>query len=245
MTATAALQSLKDRHRTTWAAGDYGAVADALVLEIGERIVERVAPGPESEVLDVATGTGSAADPGRLRRGPRRSASTCAGDLLDARRRRAATRASTSSGSRATPRTSRSPTGASTRAVDPRRAVHAAPRGRPRASSSASAGPAGRSPLAQLDRRRATSGASSRRSRRTCRRCPRARRRRRCGATRATSSELFAGAVASLEFERSTVDFEHDSPEAFIAFMADNYGPLVMARNGSPRRAAGRTCAAT
>jgi SAM-dependent methyltransferase len=42
--------------------------------------------------------------------------------------------------------------------------------------------------------------------------------------------ELFAGTGVSLEMERRTVDFEHDSPAAFIDFMATCYGPLVKGR---------------
>ena len=55
--------TLKEHHRATWAAGNYAAVAERLVLEIGRRIVTGIGVGPESEVLDVATGTGNAAIP--------------------------------------------------------------------------------------------------------------------------------------------------------------------------------------
>ena len=41
---------------------------------------------------------------------------------------------------------------------------------------------------------------------------------------------LFAGTGIALEFSRRTVDFRNDSPEAFVDFMATQYGPLVKAR---------------
>jgi 1,6-anhydro-N-acetylmuramate kinase len=55
--------TLKDRHRATGAAGDYAAVAERLVLELGRTVVTRTGIGPDDSVLDVATGTGNAAIP--------------------------------------------------------------------------------------------------------------------------------------------------------------------------------------
>ncbi len=43
-------------------------------------------------------------------------------------------------------------------------------------------------------------------------------------------SGLFAGTGVELEFEKRTVAFEHTSPESFVEFMADNYGPMLKAR---------------
>jgi len=83
--------SLKDRHRATWAAGDYDDVVDALGLEpIGRRVVERVGITPHSEVLDVATGTGNAAIPA-ARTGARVVGLDLVPRLLEAGRRRAQT----------------------------------------------------------------------------------------------------------------------------------------------------------
>jgi len=53
-TTTPDVQALKDRHRATWAAGDYEAVAERLVLEIGDHLVARMGLGAGDEVLDVA-----------------------------------------------------------------------------------------------------------------------------------------------------------------------------------------------
>jgi len=62
MTATAEIQALKEAHRKTWASGNYARVAE-LVTDVGERIVERAGVKPGSEVLDVAAGTGNASIP--------------------------------------------------------------------------------------------------------------------------------------------------------------------------------------
>ena len=43
--------------------------------------------------------------------------------------------------------------------------------------------------------------------------------------------ELFADHPVELSFERATVDFEAESPEAFIDMFAELYGPLLQARN--------------
>ena len=56
---------------------------------------------------------------------------------------------------------------------------------------------------------------------------------------------LFAGTGVELEFEPRSVVFEHDSPAVFVDYMADNYGPLLKARERLSRRAAGRSCAPT
>jgi len=62
MTATAEIQALKEAHRKTWASGDYARVAER-VTDVGERIVERAGVKPGSQVLDVAAGTGNASIP--------------------------------------------------------------------------------------------------------------------------------------------------------------------------------------
>jgi SAM-dependent methyltransferase len=89
MSTTTQAPTLKDRHRATWAAGDYGAVADRLVIEIGPRIVDRIGVRPESQVLDVATGTGNAAIPAAAT-GARVIGLDLVPDLLAVARRRAA-----------------------------------------------------------------------------------------------------------------------------------------------------------
>jgi ubiquinone/menaquinone biosynthesis C-methylase UbiE len=63
MTATTEIQTLKDKHRVTWAAGDYAVVADRLVHEIGPRLVAHAGVTAENEVLDVACGTGNVTIP--------------------------------------------------------------------------------------------------------------------------------------------------------------------------------------
>ena len=59
--ALAELATLKQGARATWAAGDYHAIAERQLWEVGARIVERVDVRPGEDVLDVACGTGNAA----------------------------------------------------------------------------------------------------------------------------------------------------------------------------------------
>jgi SAM-dependent methyltransferase len=63
MTLTVEINQLKAAHRATWASGDYAAVADAFVSDVGETAVAAAALAPGIEVLDVATGAGNAAIP--------------------------------------------------------------------------------------------------------------------------------------------------------------------------------------
>ncbi len=60
-TALAELAKLKQGARATWAAGDYHAIAERQLWEVGPRIVEAVDVHPGEDVLDVACGTGNAA----------------------------------------------------------------------------------------------------------------------------------------------------------------------------------------
>ena len=58
---TAADRELKARHRAMWALGDYPAVADEVIPALGAELVERAAPRPGQDVLDVAAGSGNVA----------------------------------------------------------------------------------------------------------------------------------------------------------------------------------------
>lgn len=53
-------RDLKVRHRAMWASGDYPAIADRLVAELGPRLVAAIDVGPGKRVLDVGAGTGNA-----------------------------------------------------------------------------------------------------------------------------------------------------------------------------------------
>jgi SAM-dependent methyltransferase len=56
-----AVEELKRTHRATWAAGDYSAVAERIDEVPPRDLLERIEIRPEEDVLDVATGTGNAA----------------------------------------------------------------------------------------------------------------------------------------------------------------------------------------
>ena len=57
----AGLAEFKQRARASWAAGDFAAVAQRNLWEVGERLVHRVGVGADEDVLDVACGTGNVA----------------------------------------------------------------------------------------------------------------------------------------------------------------------------------------
>jgi 2-polyprenyl-3-methyl-5-hydroxy-6-metoxy-1,4-benzoquinol methylase len=79
-TALAELAKLKQGARATWAAGDFPAIAQRQLWEVGPRIVEAVQVEPGEAVLDVACGTGNAAlraaEAGDSSRARRRSSSS-------------------------------------------------------------------------------------------------------------------------------------------------------------------------
>ena len=66
-------QQLKARHRAMWAAGDYPAVARELIPSLGPELVAACGIAAGQRVLDVAAGTGNAADPGGRGRARRSS----------------------------------------------------------------------------------------------------------------------------------------------------------------------------
>ncbi|MEU6138645.1 methyltransferase domain-containing protein [Nocardioides sp. NPDC047086] len=82
MTATPAVPDLKARHRAMWGLGNYVRVADELIPELGQVLVEACEIGPGDRVLDIAAGTGNAAVPAALA-GAEVIASDLTPELLD------------------------------------------------------------------------------------------------------------------------------------------------------------------
>jgi SAM-dependent methyltransferase len=84
-----AVAALKDVHRSTWASGDYPAVAEHIAAGPPAAALAAVAAGPGDHVLDVATGSGNAAVMA-ARLGLRVTGLDLVPDLLDVARSRAA-----------------------------------------------------------------------------------------------------------------------------------------------------------
>jgi len=87
--AAEADRALKARHRAMWALGDYPALADEIIPDLGGVLVRACGVRPGDRVLDVAAGSGNAAIPA-ARAGARVVACDLTPELLDAGRARAA-----------------------------------------------------------------------------------------------------------------------------------------------------------
>jgi ubiquinone/menaquinone biosynthesis C-methylase UbiE len=88
---TEADRELKGKHRAMWASGDYPALADEMLLELGAVLVEACGIRSRQRVLDVAAGTGNAAIPAAMM-GAKVVASDITPELFEAGRREAANR---------------------------------------------------------------------------------------------------------------------------------------------------------
>jgi ubiquinone/menaquinone biosynthesis C-methylase UbiE len=84
-------RELKKKHRAMWASGDYPALADEMLLELGAVLVEACGIRARQRVLDVAAGTGNAAIPAAMM-GAKVVASDLTPELFEAGRREAANR---------------------------------------------------------------------------------------------------------------------------------------------------------
>jgi len=89
--AAEADRQLKAKHRAMWASGDYPALADEMLLELGAVLVEACGIHPRQRVLDVAAGTGNAAIPAAMM-GAKVVACDLTPELFDAGRKEAANR---------------------------------------------------------------------------------------------------------------------------------------------------------
>ncbi|MFD0045161.1 class I SAM-dependent methyltransferase [Pseudarthrobacter scleromae] len=89
--AAKADRELKQKHRAMWASGDYPALADEMLLELGAILVEACGITSRHNVLDVAAGSGNAAIPAAMM-GAKVVASDLTPELFEAGRREAANR---------------------------------------------------------------------------------------------------------------------------------------------------------
>lgn len=84
-------RALKAKHRALWASGDYPAVAEELIPELGPALVQAAGVRPGDRILDVAAGSGNAAIPA-AEAGGIVTASDLTPELFEAGRRIAAHR---------------------------------------------------------------------------------------------------------------------------------------------------------
>ncbi|ADX71642.1 class I SAM-dependent methyltransferase [Pseudarthrobacter phenanthrenivorans] len=89
--AAEADRELKKKHRAMWASGDYPALADEMLLELGAVLVEACGINSRQRVLDVAAGSGNAAIPAAMM-GAKVVAADLTPELFEAGRREAANR---------------------------------------------------------------------------------------------------------------------------------------------------------
>jgi SAM-dependent methyltransferase len=228
MTTQADTPTLKDRHRATWAAGDYGQVADRLVLPLGPVVVARTSIGREDEVLDVAAGTGNAAIPAAAT-GARVVGLDLTPELLDVARRRsreAGVEVEWVEGDAEDLPFAND----SFDAVVSTLGIQFAPHHEQVAAELARVcRPGGRiglcnwTPEGYIGRFFTTMAPYMPPPPEGVSPPP-------LWGDEGHVERLLGGAGLRLAFERRTVDFRHDSPGAFVDFMATRYGPLVKAR---------------
>lgn len=89
--AAEADRALKQKHRAMWASGDYPALADEMLLELGAILVEACGVRSRHRVLDVAAGSGNAAIPAAMM-GAKVVALDLTPELFEAGRREAGNR---------------------------------------------------------------------------------------------------------------------------------------------------------
>jgi SAM-dependent methyltransferase len=228
VSTTVAIQDLKQAHRKTWASGDYPRIAE-LVTDIGVSVVERAGVEHGADVLDVAAGSGNAAIPAATA-GAHVIASDLTPELFVAGRHRAANAgveiawvvADAEDLPFGDERFDHVLSSVGVQFV-PRHEVVAAelvrvcrPGGTIALGNWAADGYIGRFWTVMGPYMPAPPAYASPPP----------------GWGRQEHVEnLFAGHPVDLSFERLSLDFEGESPEAFIDLFADCYGPLLQARN--------------
>lgn len=227
-TITPEIETLKAAHKATWDSGDYAAVADAFVLEVGETAVEKATIEPGIDLLDVATGSGSAAIPAALK-GAEVTGLDLAPSLLERARERAAEAGADvewiEGDAEDLPFASES-----FDVVLSALGVQFAPRHEVSARELARVTrPGGEivvaawTPGGFIGQVFKTMGPYMPKPPEGASPPP-------LWGDEDHVRSLFVGTGVELAFERRTVDFESSSADAFIAFMADNYGPMLKAR---------------
>jgi SAM-dependent methyltransferase len=227
-TITPEMTQLKAAHRATWASGDYAAVADAFVLEVGETAVAKARPQPGTAVLDVATGSGSAAIPSALA-GAHVTALDIVPALMDVGRERAREAGIeiewVEGDAEALPYAD-----ALFDTVLSVLGVQFAPRHEVTAQELARVTRPGGQIVTACWTPDGFIGQLFKTMSPYMPKPPEGASPPPLWGQEEHVRELFAEGGVELEFEKHSVDFECDSPAGFVEFMADNYGPVLKAR---------------
>ena len=227
-TTTTEMDQLKAAHRVTWDSGDYASVAQRLVQEVADAAVAAADPKPGEEIIDVATGSGNAAIPAALL-GAQVTGLDIAPSLLEAARRRADEADVEIDWIEGDAEALPFPEASFDKVLSVL-GVQFTPRHELTAQELVRVvRPGGAIVLANWTPR----GYIGQFFKTISPRLPKPP----AGASppplwgdEAHVRELFAGMGVELEFESRSVVFEHESPTAFIDYMADCYGPLLKAR---------------
>jgi SAM-dependent methyltransferase len=229
-TSTDEIAALKQRHHATWAAGDYGSIA-RLIEDVAAYCADRLEIEHGEELLDIATGTGNLAIEA-AKRGAMATGLDLTPELLDVARRRAAEEdldiVWVAGDAEALPFADGSfdcATSAFGLMFAPRHALAARELTRVLR-------PAGRFLLTTW----APDGMAARLSGVTADYLP--------PLPSGTQSPMlwgeeahvravFDGLPVELEFDRRTVSQPFESPESYIAFFEEHFGPTIMARKAA------------
>ncbi len=228
LTATPEIVQLKAGHRATWAAGNYTAIADAYVIPVAQTALAAAAVQPGEELLDVAAGSGNASIPA-AQAGAQVTALDLVPELLEVGRARAEEAGVSVRFVEGDAEAMPLPDAAFDVVVSvvgvqftPRHAATAAELVRVTRAGGrlvlANWTPAGfigqvfKTMSPYMPKPPAGAGSPP------------------LWGDEAHVRSLFEADAVELSFERHSTDFTAESPAAFVQFMADNYGPVLKAR---------------
>ena len=223
------LAELKNVHRSTWAAGDYAAVAELIDDAPPRDLLARAQIEPGLEVLDVATGTGNMAIKAAAA-GAQVVGLDLTPGLLETARRRAGRHDVAIDWVEGDAEDLPFADASFDRVLSVF-GVQFAPRHKVTARELARVcRPGGLIGVVNWTPDSLIGDLFKVLSAATCRHPPTTRRRRRCGATRTTCASCSRTSRCELEFGRGSNPWRFESPEHWVVFMETHYGPTLKAR---------------